>query len=130
NAARRSAAGRYDKLIEAAGLNGLLHRPVVRPDGVPTFNQYTVRVPAADRDALVAHLKTEQVGCDIYYPLCLHQQECLKGLGYETGDFPAAERAANEVMSLPMFPDLTEAQQRRAVEAIGTYGRQRVRRAA
>ena len=127
---RRAAAARYDKLIERSGLNGFAHRPVAVPFGTHTFNQYVVRVPAADRPHLVAHLKAENVGCDVYYPLCLHQQECAKGLGYETGDFPVAEAAAAAVIALPMFPEITEEQQKRVVSAVGGYLQKRKFRAA
>jgi dTDP-4-amino-4,6-dideoxygalactose transaminase len=118
---RRSAAAKYDSLIERAGLNGFIHRPVARMYGRHTYNQYVIRVPAADRDALVAHLKAESVACDIYYPMCLHEQECAKGLGYSTGDYPVAEAAAAAVVALPMFPEITESQQRRVVEVCGSY---------
>lgn len=127
---RRAAAARYDKLIERSGLNGFAHRPVAVPFGTHTYNQYVVRVPAADRPHLVAHLKAESVGCDVYYPLCLHQQECAKGLGYATGDFPVAEAAAAAVIALPMFPEITEEQQKRVVSAVGGYLEKRKYRAA
>jgi dTDP-4-amino-4,6-dideoxygalactose transaminase len=128
--ARRTAAARYDHLIEAAGLHGFLHRPNVRPYGRHTFNQYVVRVPAGHRDLLVKHLKHEHVGCEVYYPLSLHQQECLAGLGYGAGDFPVSEEAARSVLALPIFPEITEAQQRRVVDAVAAYARSQVRLAA
>ena len=127
---RREAAKRYDQFIEDAGLHGFIQRPIAQPTGVHTYNQYTIRVPASQRDAMVKHLKSENVGCDIYYPLCLHQQECLRGLGYEVGEFPHSEQAAHEVISLPMFPELTEAQQRRVVEACGTFAKRQLRAVA
>lgn len=129
-AGRRAAAARYDRLIERAGLNGFTHRPVAQPTGTHTYNQYVVRVAAADRPHLVAHLKAEGVGCDIYYPLCLHQQECARGLGYLSGDFPVAEAAAAAVIALPMFPEITEEQQKRAVDACSGYLQKRKYRAA
>jgi dTDP-4-amino-4,6-dideoxygalactose transaminase len=127
---RRTAAGRYDRLIEAAKLNGFFHRPAVRPHGRHTFNQYVVRVAAGHRDALMKHLKTEGVSCDVYYPLCLHQQECLSGLGHREGDFPAGEEAARSVLALPIFPEITEAQQRRVIDACAAYVRKQLRLAA
>lgn len=129
-AARRNAAERYDALIEETGLGGFLTRPHVRPYGTHTFNQYTVRVAGGHRDALVAHLKAEGVGCEVYYPLCLHEQECLAGLGHRRGEFPVSEAAAGCVLSLPMFPEITDAQQRRAVDAVRQYKRQALRTAA
>jgi dTDP-4-amino-4,6-dideoxygalactose transaminase len=127
---RRAAAGRYDQLIEAAKLNGFFHRPAVRPHGRHTFNQYVVRVAAGHRDALMKHLKAEGIGCDVYYPLCLHQQECLAGLGYREGDFPVGEEAARSVLALPIFPEITEVQQRRVIDACAAYVRKQLRLAA
>ena len=127
---RRAAAKRYDALIEQAGLHGFFHRPVVVPHGRHTFNQYVVRVPARHRDPLVKHLKAEGVGCEVYYPLSLHQQECVAHLGHREGDFPVSEAAAKEVLALPMFPEITEAQQRRAVDVCAAYVRQSLKMVA
>jgi dTDP-4-amino-4,6-dideoxygalactose transaminase len=129
-AAREAAAHRYDALIEGETLHGFMRRPVARPDRRHTFNQYVVRVPAVHRDPLVKHLKDGGVGVEVYYPLCLHQQECFKPLGYRAGDFPTSEQAAAEVLALPMFPEITAEQQARVVEVCAAYLRQAVRRAA
>lgn len=129
-AARRTAAKRYDQLLADFNLNGFFTRPLPLPDRVHSFNQYTVRVPAHHRDRLVAHLKAEGVGCDIYYPLPLHLQECVAHLGHRAGDFPQSEEAARTVLSFPMFPEITPEQQHRVVEACAIYARQQVRRAA
>jgi dTDP-4-amino-4,6-dideoxygalactose transaminase len=118
---RRLAAKRYDALIESSGLNGFILRPVTTIACDHTFNQYVIRVPAAHRDALVNWLKSRGIGCEIYYPLSLHQQECLKPLGYRVGDFPVSEEAARTVLALPMFPEITEAQQQLVVDAIEAY---------
>jgi dTDP-4-amino-4,6-dideoxygalactose transaminase len=128
--AREVAAKRYDELIEREILHGFMRRPTVRPDRRHTFNQYVVRVPAMHRDALVKHLKDNGVGVEVYYPLSLHQQECFKFLGYRIGDFPTSEEAATSVLALPMFPEITEAQQARVIEVCAAYLRQAVRRAA
>ena len=127
---RRAAAKRYDAMIEAAGLNGFLLRPTVTPHGRHTFNQYVVRVPAPHRDPLVAHLKEEKVGVEVYYPLPLHLQECLTGMGHREGDFPASEQAAKAVLALPMFPEITDAQQRRVIDVVAAYAKQAQRRVA
>jgi dTDP-4-amino-4,6-dideoxygalactose transaminase len=124
---RRAAAKRYDALIEEYRLNGVFHRPVVKPYGRHTFNQYVVRVAPHDRDAMVAHLKKEGVGCEIYYPLSLHQQECVKHLGFGEGSFPHSEAAAKAVLALPMFPEITEQQQRRVMDVCAAYVRQWVK---
>jgi dTDP-4-amino-4,6-dideoxygalactose transaminase len=129
-AGREAAAQRYDSLIENHQLHGFLQRPLAKPDRRHVFNQYVVRVPAAHRDPLVKHLKESSVGVEVYYPLALHQQECFRYLGYRTGDFPASEEATRTVLALPMFPEITEAQQDRAVGAIAGYLRQRLRLAA
>jgi dTDP-4-amino-4,6-dideoxygalactose transaminase len=128
--ARAVAAARYDALIERHQLHGFLQRPIVRPDRRHTFNQYVVRVPSVHRDPLVAHLKESGVGVEVYYPLCLHQQECFAHLGYRAGDFPVSEEAARTVLALPMFPEITGDQQERVVTTIAGYLRQRLRLAA
>jgi dTDP-4-amino-4,6-dideoxygalactose transaminase len=127
---RQDAAQRYHQLIEEHHLTGFLERPVARPDRRHTFNQYVVRVANGQRDALVRHLKAEGIGCEIYYPLPLHLQECLTYLGYRQGDFPAAEEACRSVLAFPMFPEITAAQQGRVVGSCAAYLRKQVRRAA
>lgn len=129
-AGRQAAAARYDALIEASDLHGFMHRPTVLPGRRHVFNQYIVRVPAAERDALINHLRQNGVGCDIYYPMPLHLQECLSHLGYREGDFPVSETAARSVVALPMFPELTASQQERVIEVCGSYIRKQTRRAA
>jgi dTDP-4-amino-4,6-dideoxygalactose transaminase len=118
---RRQAAQRYDAGIAAAGLRHFLTPPVVHPRCDHTFNQYVVRVPPAHRDPLVQFLRNQQIGVEIYYPLCLHQQECFRPLGYRRGDFPQAEAAAACVLALPMFPGITPAQQQRVLDACAAY---------
>jgi dTDP-4-amino-4,6-dideoxygalactose transaminase len=126
-AGRRNVARRYDRLIEEQHLHGIMQRPVVKPYGRHTFNQYVVRVPAAHRDGLVQHLKKSQIGCEVYYPLSLHLQECIRYLGHGEGDFPESESASRSVLALPMFPEMTEEQQLRVVSTCGEYLRSAVR---
>ena len=129
-AARQTAARRYDALIEESHLGHFLSRPVVAPHRRHTFNQYVVRVAGGERDALVRHLKSEGIGCEIYYPVSLHLQECLAHLGYGPGDFPASEEACRAVLALPIYPELTADQQRRVIGSCATFLRRRTRRAA
>lgn len=127
---REAAAKRYDDLIESSHLTGFMQRPVACPDRRHVFNQYVVRVPAMHRDPLVKYLKDNGVGAEVYYPLSLHEQECFRSLKYRTGDFPASEEAARTVLALPMFPEITPAQQERVVEVCRAYLSQRLRTAA
>jgi dTDP-4-amino-4,6-dideoxygalactose transaminase len=124
---RQTVARRYDALIAEYGLDGFLDRPTVLPDRRHIFNQYVVRVAPGQRDALVQHFKNEKVGCEIYYPIPLHLQECLRFLGHHEGDFPISEEAARSVMALPMFPEITAGQQRRVVECVAAFLRQSTR---
>jgi dTDP-4-amino-4,6-dideoxygalactose transaminase len=128
--ARERAAERYDELFDDSGLIGLLTRPTALDRRRHVFNQYVVRVTDGLRDALVRHLKSEGIGCEIYYPLPLHRQECLASLGYRDGDFPVSEEACRTVLALPMFPEITREQQQRVVASCQTFARQRSRRAA
>ncbi len=79
-------------------------------------------VPGAPRrDELRTYLNRLGIGSEVYYPLCLHQQEALAGLGYKTGDFPEAEKAAAEVLALPIYPELREDEQQTVVAAIRSF---------
>ena len=80
------------------------------------YHQYTIR--AQRRDQLAEHLKAQGIGHKIYYPLALHQQPCFADLGYQTGSLPVTEQATAEVVSLPIYPELTEAQQGAVIAAI------------
>ncbi|MHC4281258.1 MAG: DegT/DnrJ/EryC1/StrS family aminotransferase, partial [Planctomycetota bacterium] len=70
------------------------------------YNQYCIRVPR--RDDVVSLLKDKDIGCAIYYPIPLHLQECFAYLSYKQGDFPHAEKAADEIMAIPVYPELTD----------------------
>jgi dTDP-4-amino-4,6-dideoxygalactose transaminase len=129
--AARQALGRsYDALIEEEHLTHFLQRPLALPQRRHTYNQYVVRVARGERDALARHLKANSIGYEIYYPVPLHLQECLRGLGYHEGDFPAAEEACRSVLALPIFPELTLDQQQRVIQCCSAFLRQRSRRAA
>ena len=94
--------------------------PTVRPNSRHIFHQYMIRVPE-HRDALSVHLKQHGIGTKVYYPIPLHLQDCFAYLGYKNGQLPESERAAKEVLALPMFPELSEAQQDYVVETIQNF---------
>jgi dTDP-4-amino-4,6-dideoxygalactose transaminase len=95
--------------------------PVVAPENESIFNQYTIRITSGRRDALQAHLKAKGIGTSIYYPLPLHLQPCFSYLGYKEGQLPEAERASREVLSLPVYPELTRAQLDEVVAAVREF---------
>jgi dTDP-4-amino-4,6-dideoxygalactose transaminase len=116
SASRRENADRYDRLFRESDAADRITLPVRHPDCHHIFNQYVVRVP--DRDAVRARLEAAGIGSEIYYPVPFHLQECFAPLGYRQGDFPVAEKASAETLALPIYSELTEAQQRDVVEAI------------
>jgi dTDP-4-amino-4,6-dideoxygalactose transaminase len=119
SAARRKNAGYYNAAF--ADLDDV-RTPTIDPANESIYNQYTLRV--ARRDALQAHLKDMQIGSAVYYPLSLHLQPCFAYLGYKRGAFPESERAAQEVISLPVYPELKQAQLDEVINAVrGFYGR-------
>ena len=119
SAARRRNARFYDQAFADVPE---VTTPYIDPANESIFNQYTVRVPR--RDELQAHLKAKEIGNAIYYPLPLHLQPCFAYLGYQPGSCPEAERAAHEVISLPVFPELTQGQLDEVVGAVRSfYGR-------
>jgi dTDP-4-amino-4,6-dideoxygalactose transaminase len=93
--------------------------PVVRSENESIFNQYTIR--AERRDDLSTYLKKKGIGTKVYYPLPLHLQPCFAYLGYKPGSYPESERAAAEVISLPIFPELTPAQLEETAETIRSF---------
>ncbi|MER2599779.1 MAG: DegT/DnrJ/EryC1/StrS family aminotransferase [Caldilineales bacterium] len=112
NAARRRLAARYDELLSATDLV----LPVTVPDTVPVYHLYVVRTPR--RDALLAGLRAAGIEAGIHYPLPLHLQPAYAGLSYAAGAFPVAEAAAQQVLSLPLFPEMSQPQQDRVVSAL------------
>jgi dTDP-4-amino-4,6-dideoxygalactose transaminase len=131
NQQRRTLAARYNQLFLASGIavqtspeaprttaDGVV-LPYTAPRAQHVFHQYVIRAPR--RDELRAHLTAKNIGSEIYYPLCLHQQDALKSLGYRTGDFPESELAAAEVLALPMYPELRDDEQQTIVEAIRQF---------
>ncbi|HOM15970.1 MAG TPA: DegT/DnrJ/EryC1/StrS family aminotransferase [Thermoguttaceae bacterium] len=121
--ARQANAARYQELFTHAGLDRILGLPQTNPRCRHVWNQYVIRTPGGKRDALRAYLAEAKIGTEIYYPLGLHQQECFQFLGYRPGDLPETERAAQEVLALPIFPELTPAEQERVVGTIAGFYR-------
>ncbi len=119
-AERQSNAVRYDRLFDRSGLltNGVVSIPHVR-ESRHIFNQYVIRV--SRRDELRDHLKSREIGSEVYYPVPMHLQECFANLAYGRGDFPEAERAAEETLALPIFPELSDRQAESVVEAIAEF---------
>jgi dTDP-4-amino-4,6-dideoxygalactose transaminase len=128
NEARRQRAARYDQLFAAAGLTSTggqpenaapIQLPQTSEPAYHVFHQYVVRTYR--REELREFLSARKIGTEIYYPIPLHLQPCFAYLGYREGDFPQAERAAKEVLALPMFPELTQEEQRWVVKSIADF---------
>ncbi|WP_420129565.1 DegT/DnrJ/EryC1/StrS family aminotransferase [Longimicrobium sp.] len=119
SAARRENAAWYDARFAPLEEAGVLRRPLVPQGNESVYNQYTLRV--RDRDGLRAHLQGQGIGCAVYYPVPLHLQPCFAYLGYGAGDFPESERAAAEVLSIPVYPELAPEERERVAEAIEAF---------
>ena len=118
---RRRNAERYQQLFTQAQLLDRALLPVTKPGNFHVYNQYTVRV--RQRDELRNFLREKGVGSEVYYPLPMHLQNCYQDLGHHKGSFPVSERAAEEVLSLPIYAELTEEQQAYVVQMIGEFYR-------
>ena len=116
---RSENAGLYKKLFQEQGLLEYISPPQTGEGFNHVFNQFVIR--AKDRDELKKHLISKEIGCAIYYPLSLHMQECFKFLGYKEGDFPESEKASNETLALPVFPELEKEQIEYVAEQIGIF---------
>jgi dTDP-4-amino-4,6-dideoxygalactose transaminase len=119
--ARQTNAQRYGELFASHKLDRILGLPLVAPGCRHVWNQYIVRVPDGRRDALREHLTKQKIGTEIYYPIPLHLQECFRSLGYSQGTLPESERAAAETLALPIFAELTAAEQQTVVREIATF---------
>ena len=117
--ARQKNADTYRRLFAAAGLDDRIQLPVERQDR-HIYNQFVIQVQDR-RDELRDALGKAGIGSEVYYPVPLHLQECFASLGYRSGEFPVAERAARHTLALPIFPELTEEQLRYVVASIGAF---------
>lgn len=113
--ARRKHAAYYDEHLAGAGVV----TPYVSPDCFSIYNQYVIR--SERRDELMAHLKANEIGTEIYYPVPMHVQECFADLGYKPGDMPVSEKAAKEVLALPVYPELSRSMQDAVVQAVRNF---------
>ena len=123
---RQENAQRYEKLFQQSAMvqrgNVRLPEPAYRDSGAKhyhIYNQFVLRV--AKRDELIAFLKQKGIGTEIYYPVPFHLQECFHYLGYKEGEFPESERAAKETIAIPIYPELSTAQQAEVVEGIASF---------
>lgn len=123
-AQRQFLALRYGELLRNAKLDGPLGLPAADAEGRHVWNQYVVRVSGGHRDSLREHLAQRKIGTEIYYPVPLHRQQCFDSLGYHEGSLPETERAARETLALPIFPELTAAEQSLVVEEVAAYFKQ------
>ena len=125
---RRNHAATYRDLFTQAGISVSLEEfgekpgivlPIEAGYGRHIYHLFNIRTK--DREALAAHLKANQIGCEVYYPIPLHLQECFRGLGFHQGDYPESEKAAKETLALPIYPELSSEMQRRVVDVITAF---------
>lgn len=114
---RRANAARYRTLFAEAGLSDRVTLPYERPDAYHIYNQFVVQVP--ERDRVRTHLTAQGIGTEIYYPVPFHRQTCFASLGHDVAAFPHADAAAARVLALPIYAELTPAQQTRVVDVLG-----------
>jgi dTDP-4-amino-4,6-dideoxygalactose transaminase len=117
--ARQKNAADYSQLFRGFGLNEQIGLPKALDHYRHIYNQYVIRVP--ERNKLMQYLKAHHVGCEIYYPVALHNQECFSYLNYSPGDFPHAEKAAEETLAIPIYPELSMEQKSYVVEKIRAF---------
>ena len=121
-------ARNYTQLFEENGLTKYVTIPKTQPNYRHVWNQYTIRVPEELRGTLREQLATKKIGTEIYYPLGLHEQECYQYLGYAPQSLPETYRASREVLALPIYPELTEAEQCLVVDGIKQFFEENVAR--
>ena len=130
-AAKREAhAARYAAEFADRGIDDLIEGPATTEGCAHVWNQYTIRVGDGRRDALHKYLTERKIGSAIYYPVPLHLQKCFAPLGYEAGSLPETEAACREVLSLPVYPELTSAEQGAVIDAVESFCKAKVRAVA
>lgn len=128
--ARQENAARYTHLLNDVAGDGRLQMPQTDPDAYHVWNQYSLRVREGLRDELRAFLSQRGVGTEIYYPIPVHRQECYRDEAFSQVDLPETDAACAEILNLPMFPELTEAEQQTVVDQIQQFYVQGARAAA
>lgn len=118
NAARRMAAARYDTLLADLVSAGRVVLPTTDAANVHVWHLYVVQVAGAERDDIVGKLNAEGIGAGVHYPAPVHLTEAYRHLGHARGDFPQAEKAADRILSLPLFPQISPDQQQRVVDTL------------
>lgn len=120
---RQTIAARYNRWFKEAGLVGedKMVLPYHDPAAFHVFNQYALRIPNGRRDSLRAFMAEQNVGSEIYYPIPVHQQECYEDLKFSDAALPETIRACKEVLNLPIFPSMTESEQRRVVDTVAKF---------
>lgn len=120
-AARQRHAAIYAEAFGAGPMARVVTAPIEAPGCPSVWNQYTIRVTEGRRDELQRYLSERKIGAAIYYPIPLHLQACFAELGYRPGDLPHTERACDEVLSLPVFPEMYPEEQQRVIETVSEY---------
>lgn len=118
-AGRQKNAENYNQLFINAKLDSIIKLPKINNNYHHIFNQYILRLPR--RDELLKYLHSNNIGCEIYYPLSLSNQECFSYLGYSEGDFPESEKASKETLAIPIYPELSSEQQQYIVDKIKEF---------
>lgn len=119
--ARQANAQRYNEMFTTSSLSGAFTLPYQDPAANHVWNQYGIRVHEGQRDALKSYLQQHGIGCEVYYPVPLHQQQCFKSCGYGEGCLPETEAAAREILHLPIYPELGLDEQSRVVDVVAEY---------
>ncbi|MCC6507937.1 MAG: DegT/DnrJ/EryC1/StrS family aminotransferase [Pirellulaceae bacterium] len=128
--ARQANAARYAELFAQADHAEQFSLPYQDPAAHHVWNQFGIRVTGGQRDALKAYLQQQGIGCEVYYPVPLHEQKCFQHLGFASGSLPETERASQEILHLPIYPEMQVAEQDRVVSCIRQFYQQAYRRQA
>ena len=118
---RQDKAAKYERMFAETNLTEQINSPFIRSDGRHVFHLFVIRVCDGRRDDLRSYLHEEGIGADVYYPVPLHLQECFAYLNYRKSELPIAERASEDTLALPVYPELTEEQQERVVQAVADF---------